>query len=458
MMSVDTPWPTMLKNPTRRAAVIDGGCGSIGSCADVDHRNPTHVLTLSNEHGRPLQADHFSSGSMAVMTSGIEPFRINVGQAVLDDLKQRLANTRWPDQLPGTTWEYGTDMSSLRDLCEYWADGFDWRQAEAALNAWPQFTTTLNDDRFPDVGGIHQHFVHARSPHPDAIPLIITHGWPGSISEFLKVLGPLTDPTKHGGQASDAFHVVAPSMPGYGFSGPTTRTGIDIRTVAECNAALMAALGYDRYGAQGGDWGAIATAQLALAAPHNVMGIHVNMVIAGPPEGADMMAGVQPEEMAGLALMGDFVAKETGYQQIQGTKPQTLAYGLTDSPSGLAGWILEKFRTWSDCNGDVYTRFTRDELLTNIMIYWVTNTINASTRLYCETMRNGRLGPTDAKVEVPTGVAVFPKELYQPPRAWCEPRYNITRWTRMASGGHFAAMEEPVVLVDDIRAFFRDFR
>jgi microsomal epoxide hydrolase len=391
------------------------------------------------------------------MSSPIEPFRIAVPDEVLDDLRRRLADTRWPDQLPGTTWEYGTDLATLRDLCEYWRDGYDWRAAEAALNAWPQFTTTLTDDRF-DVDGIHLHFVHARSPHPDALPLVITHGWPGSIAEFMSVLGPLTDPPAHGGDATDAFHVVAPSMPGYGFSGPTTRTGVDIRKVAECNAALMRALGYERYGAQGGDWGAIATAQLGSVDADHVAGLHVNMVIAGPPDPSDPLAGVEPDEMEALGAMAEFRAQETGYQQIQGTKPQTLAYGLTDSPAGLAGWILEKFRTWSDCAGDVYSRFSRDQLLTNITIYWVTGTINASTRLYCETMRAGRFGPEDGRIEVPVGAAIFPKELYRPPRAWADRVMNITRWTRMPSGGHFAAMEEPGLLVDDVRAFFRDLR
>ena len=390
--------------------------------------------------------------------TAMEPFRVDVPEAVLDDLRARLANTRWPDQIPGTTWEYGTDITALQELCEYWRDGYDWRAAEAAINAWPQFTTTLSDDRYPDVDDVPLHFLHVRSKHEDAMPLVITHGWPGSIVEFLEILGPLTDPTAHGGDAADAFHVVAPSMPGYGFSGPTTKRGVDIRTVAECNAALMSALGYDRYGAQGGDWGAIATAQLGLVDPDHLAGLHVNMVVAGPPEGVDAMEGVQPEEMEGLMAMGDFVAKETGYQQIQGTKPQTLAYGLTDSPAGLAGWILEKFRTWSDCGGDVYSRFTRDQLLTNITLYWVTGTINSSTRLYFETMQAGRFGQPEGKVEVPTAVAVFPKELYRPPRAWAEHRFNITRWTRFESGGHFAAMEEPVALVDDVRAFFRTVR
>jgi microsomal epoxide hydrolase len=376
----------------------------------------------------------------------LTPFRIDVPEAVLVDLKDRLSRTRWPDQIPGTEWEYGTDVATLRDLCQYWHDEFDWRAAEARLNEWPQFET--------DVDDLHVHFVHARSPHPDAFPVVITHGWPGSVAEFQKILGPLTDPPAHGGDAADAFHVVAPSMPGYGFSGPTTRRGVDTRAIAEVNATLMARLGYDRYGAQGGDWGAGVSTQLGRHDADHVAGVHLNMVLARPPDPANPTAGVQPDEMELLNRLDTFRREETGYQAIQGTKPQTLAYGLTDSPAGLAGWILEKFRTWSDCSGDVFSRFTRDELLTNITIYWVTGTINASTRLYRESLR-GQGFAGAGRVEVPTGAAIFPKELFTPPRVWADAAYNIVRWTPMPSGGHFAAMEEPELLVDDMRAFFR---
>ena len=384
------------------------------------------------------------------MADELTPFRIAVPDSVLDDLRERLARTRWPDQIPGTTWEYGSELATVQDLCRYWLDEFDWRAAEARLNAWPQFEA--------DVDGLHVHFVHVRSPHRDAVPLCITHGWPGSIAEFTKIVGPLTDPTAHGGNAADAFHVVAPSMPGYGFSGPTTETGVDIRRVARTNVALMARLGYERYGAQGGDWGAIATAEMGLLDAAHLLGIHVNMAVPRPPKGDDRMAGVLPEEIEGLQAVAEFRERESGYQHIQRTRPQTLAYGLTDSPAGLAGWILEKFRVWSDCDGNVFSRFTRDELLTNIMIYWVTGTINASTRLYYETFRAGHLGTTDARVEVPTAIAIFPKEIYRPPRVWCEGVYNVQQFTRMPSGGHFAAMEEPALLVDDLRTFFRQFR
>jgi microsomal epoxide hydrolase len=384
------------------------------------------------------------------VTEDIRPFRIDVPDAVLIDLRDRLARTRWPDQIPGTEWDYGTEESVLRELCDYWRNIFDWRKAEASLNQWTQFET--------EIDGVHLHFIHARSPEPDAFPLVITHGWPGSISEFLKILGPLTDPAAHGSDRSNAFHVVAPSMPGYGFSGPTTRTGIDIRAVGQLNAALMARLGYERYGAQGGDWGAIASVQSALVDPEHVAGIHLNMAVARAPDSANPLEGVGPEEAEGLGAMDHFRKEETGYQSIQGTKPQTLAYGLTDSPAGLAGWILEKFRTWSDCNGDVWSRFTRDEVLTNITLYWVTGTINASTRMYYETMKSRRFGGANERVEVPTGVALFPKELFRPPRKWVEDAYNLVHWTRMQSGGHFAALEEPELLVDDIRTFFRGIR
>ncbi len=382
--------------------------------------------------------------------TAIRPYRVDVAGDVLDDLRHRLARTRWPDQISDSAWGYGTDLATLQELCTYWRDEFDWRAAEARLNQWPQFET--------EIDGIHIHFVHARSPEPDALPLVLTHGWPGSVAEFQKILGPLTDPVAHGGEAGDAFHVVAPSMPGYGFSGPTTRPGIDIRTVAEVNAALMARLGYDRYGAQGGDWGALATIQLGRVDAAHLAGLHVNMIFAFPPTEGDAMAGVLPEELDGIASTQAFIADETGYQAIQGTKPQTLAYGLTDSPAGLAGWILEKFRTWSDCGGDVYSRFTRDELLTNITIYWVTGTINSSTRLYCEVRRSGVLDKVEPRMQVPLGAAIFPKELYQAPRVWVDAAYNVQHWTRMPSGGHFAAMEEPEALVEDVRAFFRRVR
>lgn len=384
------------------------------------------------------------------MPAVIQPFRVEVPDDDIRDLRDRLGRTRWPGPAPDHGWGYGTELGYLQELCDYWRDGFDWRAAEAGLNRWPQFTTAIGAQRL--------HFVHARSPEPDAFPLVITHGWPGSVAEFAGIIGPLSDPRAHGGDPADAFHVICPSMPGYGFSGPTADPGWDIRRVASANCSLMEQLGYRRWGAAGGDWGAIATTWMGLMAPAGLAGIHVNMVVAGPPERPDAMELVRPEEMEYLAATMHFQEHETGYQRIQGTKPQTLTYGLHDSPAGLAGWIVEKFRTWSDCDGDVERRFTKDQLLTNIGIYWFTGTIGSSVRLYCESMRSGLFGAARQRVEVPTGCAVFPKEIYRAPRAWADAAYNVRRWSVMGSGGHFAAMEEPAAYVDDVRAFFRDVR
>jgi microsomal epoxide hydrolase len=385
------------------------------------------------------------------MSEAIEKFEIRVPEAELVDLRERLARTRWPDQIPGSGWDYGTDRAYLKELCEYWREGFDWRGQEALLGRFEHFRS--------EIDGQPIHFVHARSPVPDALPLILIHGWPGSIFEFYKVLGPLVDPESHGGRREDAFHVVCPSLPGYGWSGPTRERGWDVRRVAEAFAKLMGRLGYARYGAQGGDWGAMVSAYLGIVDAAHLAGIHLNMVVAGPPRGAkDPMEGVTPAEAAALAAMPQFQREETGYQQIQGTRPQTLGYGLCDSPAGLAGWIVEKFRAWSDCGGDVEKRFTKDELLANVTIYWVTRTINSSMRLYYESMRSGRFGLPEARVEVPTGCAIFPKELIRPPRRWAEGTYDVRQWTLMESGGHFAALEEPEALVADVRRFFAGVR
>jgi pimeloyl-ACP methyl ester carboxylesterase len=385
------------------------------------------------------------------MTDAVQRMRIEVPEEVLEDLRRRLAATRFPDQIPGSGWEYGTDGAYLRELCSYWRDKYDWRTHEAELNRFEHYRTTID--------GQNVHFVHARSKSPSAFPLIISHGWPGSVYEFHKIIGPLTDPAAHGGSDGDAFHVICPSIPGYGWSGPTHERGWDVGRVAGTFAKLMARLGYARYGAQGGDWGSITTTYRGLEDPQHLAGIHLNMVVAGPPQGvANPMEGVAPEEMQGLADMGSFQKNETGYQQIQGTKPQTLGLALNDSPAGLAGWIVEKFRTWSDCGGDVEKRFSKDELLTNIMIYWVTQTINSSIRLYCETMRVGRFAPAGKKIEVPTGCSIFPKEIIRPPRRWAEAQYNVAQWTVHRAGGHFAALEEPAALVEDLRSFFRKLR
>jgi pimeloyl-ACP methyl ester carboxylesterase len=381
----------------------------------------------------------------------VEPFRIAVPDAVLTDLRERLARTRLPDEMPGSGWTYGTNLAYVRDLVAYWRDRYDWRAAEARLNAFPQFRAT--------VGGLGVHFIHVRGKGPKPFPLVITHGWPGSVAEFEAVIGPLSDPARHGGDPADAFDVVAPSMPGYGFSDHPAEPGMQPERIAALWAELMDGLGYRRFGAQGGDWGAMVTTYLGAKHADRVAGIHLNLILAFPEDRKNPpMDGVTQEELADLMRMPQFLREETGYQRIQGTKPQTLAYALNDSPAGLAAWIVEKFRSWSDCDGDVERRFSKDQLLTNIMLYWVPETANASCRLYYEAQHADMFPPAGFRVEVPTGCALFPGEMFKPPRVWAETMFNVQRWTRFPSGGHFAAMEEPKPFVEDVRAFFRPLR
>jgi pimeloyl-ACP methyl ester carboxylesterase len=379
------------------------------------------------------------------MSNPVQEFRIAVPDAEIEDLRRRLAATRFPDQIPGTGWDYGTELSYLKELVAYWRDGFDWRAQEAALNAFPQFTTEIDGQRI--------HFLHVRSPRADALPLVMSHGWPGSVVEFLKVLGPLTDPDAHGAKGAQAFHLVCPSLPGYGFSEPTKERQWDVHRMAQAFAELMARLGYPRYAAAGGDWGALITTNLGLLDADHVCGIHLTMPMALPP-GPNAEADLSDAEKADLADFRAFDQNETGYQKIQGTKPQTLGFGLNDSPAGLAAWIVEKFRTWSDCGGDVESVYTRDELLANVSLYWFTQTITSSMRLYYEVFKGGRVGFIGNRVKVPTGVARFPKEIIRFPRKWIENHYNVTHWTQMPKGGHFAAMEQPALFSADLRSFF----
>jgi pimeloyl-ACP methyl ester carboxylesterase len=379
----------------------------------------------------------------------IRPFTIRVPDAVLADLKARLANPRFPDALQGGGWTYGTDIGYLKQLVAYWRDRYDWRAQERKLNRFEQFTTTID--------GLNVHFIHRRSKQPRAFPLLITHGWPGSFVEFTKIIDPLTDPVAHGGRAGDAFDVVIPSIPGFGFSDKPREPGYGPARIAAVEAKLMARLGYSRYGAQGGDWGSIISTQIAFNDAPHVAGLHMNMCTGAAPAGADPNAGLTDAEKDRLKVRQAFQAEETGYQQIQGTKPQTIGVALNDSPVGLAAWIVEKFRTWCDCDGNPETIFTKDELLTNITLYWVTQTAASSARIYYES-RHAAAAPAGTRIEAPTACADFPKEIIWSPRRWLEPRYNITRWTVMPRGGHFAAFEQPQLLVDDVRAFFRDLR
>src|SRR5262245_23214803 len=381
----------------------------------------------------------------------VEPFRIAVPDTVLTDLRERLARTRLPGEMPGSGWTYGTNLAYVRELVAYWRDRYDWRAAEARLNAFPQFRAR--------VGGLGIHFIHARGVGPRPLPLVITHGWPGSVAEFQEIIGPLSDPARHGGDPADAFDVVAPSMPGYGFSDHPAEPGMQPERMAALWAELMAGLGYGRFGAQGGDWGAMVTTYLGARHADRVVGIHLNLILAFPEDRKNPpMDGVTQDEMVELMRMPEFLREETGYQRIQGTKPQTLAYALNDSPAGLAAWIVEKFRAWSDCGGDVERRFSKDQLLTTVMLYWVPETANSSCRLYYEAQHADMFPPAGFRVEVPTGCAIFPGEMFKPPRVWAEKMFNVQRWTRFASGGHFAAMEEPAAFVEDVRAFFRPLR
>jgi len=378
----------------------------------------------------------------------IVPFRINVPDATLKDLKERLARTRFPSEIDQSGWEYGTNLAYLRELVTYWRTQFDWRAQERKLNQLPQYKTTID--------GIDIHFVHQRSSQTNAMPLVMIHGWPGSFFEFTKVIGPLTEPAGHGGAASDAFHVVALSLPGYGFSGKPRTGGYSPARIARIVAQLMARLGYTRYAAQGGDWGASIVRQLGLLDREHLIGLHSNMCMANAPPGPNPNDGVPEAELKRVQAAQARSATELGYFQIQSTRPMTLGYGLNDSPASLAAWIVEKFRAWSDSDGDVEKKFTKDELLTNVMIYWVTESGPSSVRIYYENRLDAGLS---GRVEVPFACARFPREMFAiVPTRWIEAQYNLQQLTDMPRGGHFAALEEPQLLVDDVRKFFRGRR
>ncbi|WP_211304383.1 epoxide hydrolase family protein [Umezawaea tangerina] len=361
----------------------------------------------------------------------MEPYRIEIPQSRLDDLAARLANTRWPAEPEGTGWRDGVPVAYLKDLVEHWRTRYDWRAWEARLNEYPQFTTTID--------GANIHFLHVRSAREDALPLILTHGWPGSVVEFLDVVEPL---------ARD-HHLVIPSMPNYGFSGPTADTGWDVRRIAGAWAELMARLGYDRYGAQGGDWGSLVSRELGIIDAGHVVGVHLTMLLTFPTGGVE---GLTEDDLERLRAFRHFADDGSGYQRIQGTRPQTLGYGLTDSPVGQLAWIVEKFKEWTDSEDVPEDAVDRDLLLTNVMVYWLTGTAASSARLYKESA--GSAGRVEAST-TPTAVAVFPKEVVRPVRSIAERTNRIVRWTELDRGGHFAAMEQPELLVDDVRAFFR---
>ncbi|HSG91022.1 MAG TPA: epoxide hydrolase [Pseudomonadales bacterium] len=388
------------------------------------------------------------------MNDAVTPFRIDVPQSDLDDLTARLARTRWPDAdtTGGATvgdWNQGMPLAYAQEVAEYWRTAYDWRRAETLLNAFPQFTTPLDGPG----GTLDIHFIHVRSKHADAMPLLITHGWPGSVLEFHKVIGPLTDPEAHGGDASDAFHVICPSLPGFAFSAKPTVTGWGIPTIATAWHQLMGRLGYDRYVAQGGDWGSAVTTQLGVHAPEGLLGIHVNMPITRPdPDTMDDLTELEKSALAGFKYYADW---DSGYSKEQSTRPQTIGYGLADSPVGQMTWILEKFHRWMDCDGHPEHVLSRDELLDNVMLYWLNDAGASSARLYWESFASGSQDP----VTVPAGCSLFPKEIFLASKRWFEKRYtNVIHWREHAKGGHFAAIEVPEVYVAEVRDCFRQLR
>jgi pimeloyl-ACP methyl ester carboxylesterase len=384
-----------------------------------------------------------------VASDEVTPFRIEVAEEALADLRARLAGTRWPEAETVPDWSQGVPLAYLQELCRYWADGYDWRATERRLNDLPQFRTELE--------GLGIHFLHVRSPHPDALPLVLTHGWPGSIVEFLKVLGPLADPTAHGGDAADAFHVVCPSLPGYGFSDRPARPGWGVERIAGAWAELLGRLGYARYGAAGSDWGTSVSTVLAQLAPGHVAGIHLVPPLA-PPDPATF-DDLTDRERAALATLEHAAEWDSGYSKEHATRPQTIGYALVDSPVALCAWIVEKFWAWTDWDGHLENLLSRDEVLDNVMLYWLPGTGASSARLYWESIRQVNRwisGSVDDTVAVPTGCSIYPRELQRPSRRWAERRFlDIRHWNELDKGGHFAALEQPASFVDELRSFFR---
>ena len=377
------------------------------------------------------------------MSDAVTPFSIAVDDRVLADLQHRLRTARWPEAETVPDWNQGVPLAWMREMCRYWADDYDWRAREAALNRFDQFST--------DIDGQLVHFVHQRSPHPEAMPLLITHGWPGSIVEFHKVIEPLVDPVAHGGDARDAFHVIAPSLPGFGFSGKPAAAGTGVEVIGRMWAKLMARLGYDRYAAQGGDWGSAVTSAIGWQDPEHCLGIHITLAMGTRPK---VDGEPTAEEQRALDGAEYYRRWDSGYSTQQRTRPQTVGYGLVDSPVGQAAWILEKFWAWTDCDGDPLNVLSRDELLDNVMLYWAPATGASSARIYWESFGRG----TRQTVTIPTGFAVYPKEIVPPVRKWVEQTYDVQYWAEYDKGGHFAAFEVPDTFVADLREFFRRFR
>jgi len=371
----------------------------------------------------------------------VNDFQIRVDRRDIDDLRDRLGRTRWPERETVDDWSQGIPLAYTQELCAYWAEEYDFGFADR-INAFPQLRT--------EIDGLGIHFLHVRSPEPDALPLVLTHGWPGSVVEFLKVLGPLADPRAHGGDPADAFHVVAPSLPGYGWSDRPKAAGWGVPHIATAWASLMRDLGYTRYGAQGGDWGAGVTTTMGEQRPEGLVGLHVNMPVAMPDPST--MDSLTPSEQKALDDVGEHMKSGVGYSTQQSTRPQTVGYGLTDSPAGQCAWIAEKFWAWTDCDGHPEKALTKQEMLDNISVYWFTQTAASSARLYWESFNASHANV----VELPTGISIYPAEIYRPSRRWCEKRYADIRWfEELDRGGHFAAFEQPESFVEQLRGFFR---
>ncbi len=380
----------------------------------------------------------------------VVPFSLPYSQTDVDDLRHRLSRTRWPDEIADAGWSQGFPRETLRELCAYWQDGFDWQARLAHASAFPHFRFQADE--------LAIHFMHARGKGPAPLPLILTHGWPGSFLEMLQILPPLTDPAAHGGDAKDAFDVVVPSLPGFGYSDKPSRPGMNGYRVAGIWVELMRALGYERFGAQGGDIGSMVSTALGLRHREHVVGIHLNYVPGSYRPWLAPGAALSSAEQAFLDAGARWRDENGAYAHIQGTRPQTLAYGVNDSPAGLAAWLLEKYREWSDSGGDLYGAFDRDELLTQVTLYWMTQSAGSSFRMYYENRRAPLQLAEGERVQPPCGFAVFPREILWPPREWVDRGYNVQRWTAMPRGGHFAAAEQPQLLAEDIRSFFRPLR
>lgn len=377
----------------------------------------------------------------------IRPFSIDIPQNDLDDLHRRLAATRWPERETPDDWSQGIPLAYIKDICSYWLEHYDWRRCESWLNSLPQFTT--------EIDGLDFHFLHIRSPHDNALPLIMTHGWPGSIVEFSKVIGPLTDPSAHGGKPVDAFHLVCPTLPGFGFSGKPTTPGWGVERIGEAWGQLMARLGYDRYVAQGGDWGAAVTSSIGVTETEHCAGLHINMPLVSPSE--TVMQDLTDFEQDALAAGQYYWDWDSGYSKEQSTRPQTIGYGLVDSPAAQAAWIIEKFWAWTDSDGDPANVLTRDELLDNVMMYWLPAAGASSARIYWESF--GIIGKPQKEITMPVGVSIFPHEIFRSSRRWVEERYsNLVHYNALDKGGHFAAFEQPASFVDEVRTCFRHMR